>query len=1033
MANEFIEIISEQTKKQINDIMPLVKELADQIKTINNFKPANTPSGADNKQKEYNSTLEQTRAKLALIASLNKQRYEQEAKLIADNDKALTYKSDKELKQMRDKQAMIASLNKQKNEEIAQAQKAALANEKLNRAYVQLTANREKAKNKLQDLIASEKASNAEIRKAQQEFDVLNKKVAAADKAVGRFSDANRKINGLATSVGNLMTAFGVGTGIYLAIDIAKNIYETTKALQSLDLALKMVSGTQDEFASNQAFVTATAEKWGVEIKTLTEQYTYFYTAAKGLMSTAEIKTTFEGIAKAGAVMGLSLEKQSAAFYAFEQMMSKGIVTSEELKKQLGNSMPGAIRAAAMAYMDLHPAIKTIQEAEKMLLVEMKRGAIDSATYVPLIVKNLEKLYGIEMVDKVETLQAAQNRLKNSWTDLVRSMNESKTGGLSVFLGALAGGLKVALDYLTRYNTEWKKLHGTAREEGKIVGADFYTTKGKSKEKLKEDFDFMYAGSVKIAAKITELNKKFAKEGFFSEINPFSNTGEDIEKLNQELGQLEGAMKKINSVLNPQEVKKKPAVVETEAQRKAREKAEKERLDAIEKSAKIDYDLALSNAERKKELIEDELDTFKGSIEQKIQLSMKLALAENDINKIKLKEAKRQSNGDGRLIGIAENVEFKAQGDVLQSNQKRVVSFYKDFYKEMSDAVGDKTFTATGMWTKEQLKEAEEADRVRLEELKKTQKAISDAFNMFAGDFADKMGFTDTFDFLLGEDKDGNTLFDRLKTDEDHWKDYALAVTTVMQDMYNFLNQQSQARFEAEYKRLEDQKTVALQFAGDSTTAKAKIEEDYEKKHKQIQQREAKAKKQQAMFNIAMDTAQAVMATLGKGGFFASPLAIAVAAMGAIQLAMVAAQKVPQYWRGTDNAEAGLAWTNERGAELVTDKEGHIKDFGTNKGAKLTMMEKGDKVYTAQQTKKMMFDDNLNSILTDNGIGNAPKVVVNSGMSKSDMKEALMETLGAMPMQSTIIDKNGLQHIITNGHSKTIFLSNRVSGVGLKV
>ena len=36
------------------------------------------------------------------------------------------------------------------------------------------------AKTKLQDLIASERASNAEIRKAQKEFDVLNKKVAAA-------------------------------------------------------------------------------------------------------------------------------------------------------------------------------------------------------------------------------------------------------------------------------------------------------------------------------------------------------------------------------------------------------------------------------------------------------------------------------------------------------------------------------------------------------------------------------------------------------------------------------------------------------------------------------------------------------------------------------------------------------------------------------------------------------------------------------------------------------------------------------------
>jgi hypothetical protein len=69
-------------------------------------------------------------------------------------------------------------------------------------------------------------------------------------------------------------------------------------------------------------------------------------------------------------------------------MMSKGTVTAEELKKQLGNAMPGAIKAAAMAYMDLHLQITSIQQAEKSVVCRHEKGAIDSATYVPLIVKN---------------------------------------------------------------------------------------------------------------------------------------------------------------------------------------------------------------------------------------------------------------------------------------------------------------------------------------------------------------------------------------------------------------------------------------------------------------------------------------------------------------------------------------------------------------------------------------------------------------------------------------------------------------------
>lgn len=311
---------------------------------------------------------------------------------------------------------------------LTQEKQKALAVSSVANAYTKLNAERTIAKNKLRDLIASEQASNAEIRKAQREFDVLDQRVRKAERAVNDFSKSVGNYKTALSGVSNLMGAFGIATGLYLAVDVVKNIYETTKALQSMDLALKMVSGSDLEFAKNKKFVSEAAEKWGLEIKSLTQTYNQFYTASKGLLSDQSIKTTFEGIAKAGSVMGLSLENQQAAFYAIDQMMSKGTVTAEELKKQLGNAMPGAIKAAAMAYMELHPAIKNIQEAEKELYADMKKGAIDSATYVPLIAKNFQVLYGIEALDSVHTMQAAQNKLLNSWTRWVGGLSSGGSG-----------------------------------------------------------------------------------------------------------------------------------------------------------------------------------------------------------------------------------------------------------------------------------------------------------------------------------------------------------------------------------------------------------------------------------------------------------------------------------------------------------------------------------------------------------------------------------------------------------------------------
>ena len=266
---------------------------------------------------------------------------------------------------------------------------------------------------------------------------------------------------------------------------------------------------------------------------------------------------------------------------------------------------------------------------------------------------------------------------------------------------------------------------------------------------------------------------------------------------------------------------------------------------------------------------------------------------------------------------------------------------------------------------------------------------------------------------------------------------FALAfqgIGDIVQDAMAIADEAKQKKHEKALARLEKEKDIVLGFAGDSASAKAKIEADYDKKKKALEVKEFKRKQKMAMVNIAIDTAQAIAVTFSELGW---PAGIAGAAimfgLGAIQEGIVASQKPPEYWTGTDNAEAGIAWVEERGAEIVTNKSGHIKSFGDNKGAKLMNLEKGDKVYTAQETKRLMFDNELNSIMMDNGISNAPKVVVNAGMSKSDMRDVMIETIGSMGMQSTIIDKNGLQHYVSNGHSKTIFNSNRVSGKGIRV
>jgi len=269
----------------------------------------------------------------------------------------------------------------------------------------------------------------------------------------------------------------------------------------------------------------------------------------------------------------------------------------------------------------------------------------------------------------------------------------------------------------------------------------------------------------------------------------------------------------------------------------------------------------------------------------------------------------------------------------------------------------------------------------------------------------------------------------KLKND---WKDTFNEIAESAQQAGDIIADFSEMNFKNEYARLESQKDISLKFAGDSAEAKAKIEEDYEKKRKEIANRENKAKQRQAIFNIAIDTAQAIMATLGKTGFAGLPTALILGAFGAAQIALVASQKIPEYWTGTDSANAGFAYTNERGAELHTDKHGNIKDFGDNKGARLTMMEQGDKVYTASETKQMLFNDDLNYMLNSKGIS-MPKIQNNNGMTAPEMDYIIGKHFAKIQTNNTTFDKNGFSSWSEKNGNRTKQNANRVSGIGFKV
>ena len=286
-------------------------------------------------------------------------------------------------------------LNKRSAEEIVNngilnrnAKQQVLINSQLAGAYANLSAKHAQASRTLQDLIVRGKLStqttreyNRELRNAQKEFNTLHTRILTADKAVGRFNRNVGNYPQIAMGFRELLGAFGIGTGITIIASLTKDIFEQTKQLQSLDLALKQVIGTQEDFLQSQNFLLSISDKYGVGIKELTKSYTQFYASAKDKLARNEIQAIFESISKAAVAMGLSVEQQEGAFLALTQMLSKGNVQAEELRGQLSERLPGAFGIMA----------KSMGVTEMQLDKLLKEGKVMAAEVLPAFAKELEK------------------------------------------------------------------------------------------------------------------------------------------------------------------------------------------------------------------------------------------------------------------------------------------------------------------------------------------------------------------------------------------------------------------------------------------------------------------------------------------------------------------------------------------------------------------------------------------------------------------------------------------------------------------
>ena len=239
-------------------------------------------------------------------------------------------------------------------------------------------------------------------------FKKLDKNIKYSTRNALRFGRTMSMVtSGIRRDIGAL--AVGLGAGIGLA-----NLVDTAKHLDTIKTRFETVAGSAEKAQKLFEYSSNAARKYGLNLRTTEKGLTLLLGSTKGSnISLEQGIEIFDNLSKVMAGMKLSTAEAEGAILAFGQIISKGKVQAEELRRQLANRIPGAFSIAA----------KSLGMTSAELDQALRDGAVSSEALVK-IAAGLAKEFGQNYEKATKGAVGSLNRLGNSFDELGRIIVE---------------------------------------------------------------------------------------------------------------------------------------------------------------------------------------------------------------------------------------------------------------------------------------------------------------------------------------------------------------------------------------------------------------------------------------------------------------------------------------------------------------------------------------------------------------------------------------------------------------------------------
>lgn len=304
------------------------------------------------------------------------------------------------------------------------------------------TAQAETKINQFEESLDKLAASNADdaLGRVEQQIEQTGD---AAQRASGPSGRLDAILSGLAGGAAvaildRLVDVFGALTSKVTEF-VAASI-QANRQLRATENALSIVLGSQKAAAESLDFLRNVSEQTGQSFEALQGEYAGLSAAAaEAGVPQKEINDLFAETSRVLAIFGKDSTSTGLAFNALTQIASKGVVSMEELRQQLGEQLPVAFGATARGL--------GITTAELNELVATGDFTVDQ--FIPAFTQGLKEIEGAAPAAQ-QAISALENEILAFQQNLGASLEPLETAYSETFAAIFSNVDPSALDPLTQ-------------------------------------------------------------------------------------------------------------------------------------------------------------------------------------------------------------------------------------------------------------------------------------------------------------------------------------------------------------------------------------------------------------------------------------------------------------------------------------------------------------------------------------------------------------------------------------------------------